>query len=118
MTQRGQVLRNIPVVYIAGPYSADPERCTQEAIDVGSRLLDAGIAVIIPHYSHFMHLRHPKPYETWMRVDFALVSVCDGLLRIPGESSGADREVALARELAMPVFTTEAAVIKWFNGGE
>ena len=35
-----------------------------------------------------------------------LLSPCDALLRIPGASRGADMDVAHARELGLPVFTT------------
>ena len=33
-----------------------------------------------------------------------LLQRCDAVLRIPGESRGADQDVALARELGLPVF--------------
>ena len=33
-----------------------------------------------------------------------LLQRCDAVLRIPGESRGADQDVALARELGLPVY--------------
>jgi hypothetical protein len=39
-----------------------------------------------------------------MRMDFDWLRACDVLLRLPGESSGADREAALAREFGIAVF--------------
>ena len=34
-----------------------------------------------------------------------LISQCDGVLRIPGASAGADLDVARARELGLPIYT-------------
>ncbi|AZH84701.1 DUF4406 domain-containing protein [Plantibacter sp. PA-3-X8] len=40
-------------------------------------------------------------YETARR----LLQHCDAVLRLPGESSGADADVAIARERGIPVYT-------------
>ena len=40
-------------------------------------------------------------YETAAR----LLQHCDGVLRLPGESSGADNDVRIARERGIPVYT-------------
>ncbi|MDD9153883.1 DUF4406 domain-containing protein [Plantibacter flavus] len=40
-------------------------------------------------------------YETAKR----LLQHCDAVLRLPGESSGADTDVAIARERGIPVYT-------------
>jgi len=34
-----------------------------------------------------------------------LLAHCDGVLRLPGESTGADQDVAIARERGLPVWT-------------
>ncbi len=92
-------------VYVAGPYTkGDPCVNTHAAIQAGNLLLDAGHAPFVPHLSHFWHTTTPRPYEDWMRLDFAFVEVCDALVRLPGESSGADREVEHARRFDVPVF--------------
>jgi hypothetical protein len=104
-------------VYCAGPYSApDAERVqlnVERALDTGNRLLDAGLWPYVPHLSHYQHLRQSRHYEAWMALDLAVIRRMDALLRLPGASSGADREVALAREIGIPVFTSEAEVIAW-----
>jgi len=98
-------------VYIAGPYSADPEACTREALAAASRLLDAGHAPFVPHLAHYWHTLHDaRPYEDWMRLDLAWVEVSDVLLRLPGESPGADREVEHARAHGVPVVFSIADV--------
>jgi hypothetical protein len=43
-------------------------------------------------------------FEDWMGLDLAWVEAADALIRLPGESVGADQEVALARKLGIPVF--------------
>ena len=92
-------------VYVAGPYTgADPAVNVRAAILVGARLLDAGHVPFIPHLTHFWHLVSPRPYEDWMQLDMAWIEVCEAMFRIPGESAGADREVARAKELGIPVF--------------
>jgi hypothetical protein len=100
-------------VYVAGPYSSDPEGGTALAMDAADVLEDAGLCAFIPHLSHFRHLRRPRDYEHWMRVDFTWLRQCEALLRLPGESSGAEREVALAYHLGIPVFRAAADVIAW-----
>jgi len=45
-------------------------------------------------------------HEEWMEVDLAWVEVANIVLRLPGESVGADREVAQAIALGIPVFHT------------
>ena len=98
-------------VYVAAPYTADPEACTARAIEVGCELLDAGQAPFVPHLSHFWEtLYGSRPYEDWLRIDLAWLAVADVVLRLPGESPGADREVAEAHRLGIPVVHSIAEV--------
>ena len=92
-------------VYISGPYSSDPEKGTAEALRVGTIIYANGHFPFIPHLSHFWHQRHPMVYERWLEYDLEWLEACDALVRLPGESKGADREVARAKELGMEVYT-------------
>lgn len=99
------------VAYVSGPYSiGDPVLNTRAAIDAGNRLADAGYTVIIPHLSHFWHMIHPHDWNFWLMQDMVLVTRCDLLVRLPGESKGADMEEAVARANNIPVLTLEEAV--------
>jgi len=53
----------------------------------------------------------------WMVVsaqwDFAWLRRCDAILRLPGHSPGADREMAAAAEQGIPAFGSVDAVIEW-----
>lgn len=94
-----------PLVYVAGPYSADPHRCTSDALSVATYFWDTGACIpVLPHLTHFWDRIHPHPYEEWMEMDFELLRRCDALWRIPGESSGADREIQFADEHGIPTF--------------
>jgi hypothetical protein len=42
--------------------------------------------------------------EPWLTMDLEMVRRCDAVLRLPGESSGADGETAHADSLGIPVF--------------
>jgi hypothetical protein len=102
------------MVYVAGPYSrGNPVRNTARAMEVWFRLLACGLCPFIPHLSLLLELINPLTYEQWMEYDFEVVRRCDALLRIPGESPGADREVEFARSLCIPVFFDEAALLAW-----
>jgi hypothetical protein len=92
------------IVYIASPYSlGDPEENVRVQIDAAHRLMDLGHTPIAPLLSHFLHLHRPRPYEDWLRSDLEIIPRCDMLLRLPGESPGADRETDLAMTLSIPV---------------
>lgn len=92
-------------VYVAGPYTqGDVALNVRRAIEAGHLLLEAGHIPYIPHLTHFWHLVFPRPYEDWLDLDNKWLPMCHGVLRLAGESSGADKEVALAVELKMPVF--------------
>lgn len=95
------------VIYIAGPYSA-PDPCinTHRAIAYADVLLQRDLCVpVVPHLSHFWHTMHPHPYGDWIRMDLALLERCDGVIRLAGDSPGADGEVARANELGLPVYS-------------
>lgn len=95
-------------VYIAGPYTkGDVAVNVRTALEVANRLADAGFVPYVPHMTHFWHLVLPRPYKFWCDYDNEFLSCCDILLRIPGDSDGADREVKLAYKLGLRVYFCE-----------
>ncbi len=58
-------------------------------------------------------MHKPRPYQDWIDLDLEWVKSCDCLLRLDGESKGADMEVALAESLGIPVFKTLYGLYKW-----
>jgi hypothetical protein len=103
-------------VYVAGPYTkGDVAVNVRNAFAAAEELAGHGFYPFVPHYSHFWHMFFPHPYPFWMDMDREWLLVCDAVLRIPGESSGADDEVDLARVRRIPVFTELEALVEHFN---
>ena len=101
----GEPMKKINYVYIASPYTkGDVAVNVRESLKVGDQLITLGFIPFCPLVSHFQHLLFPRPYEDWLRLDLAWIDRCDALLRLPGESSGADREVAYAKQTGKPIF--------------
>lgn len=92
-------------IYIAGPYThLDPVVNTRNAILAAEEVVKKGHTPWIPHLNHLWHMVAPHEPDFWYNYDIAWLSDCDSLLRLPGESVGADREVRLARNLGMHVY--------------
>jgi nucleoside 2-deoxyribosyltransferase len=104
-------------IYIASPYSIGNSLDNVERqIDAAENLLNAGICPVIPLFSHYHHVKYPHDYETWMRVDFEKIRRADAVLRLPGKSRGADREIVFAISLNKPVFYRIKDVLNFQRG--
>jgi hypothetical protein len=103
-------------VYIASPYTiGDVAVNVKRQIDVADILISHGFAPFVPLLSHFQHLMHPRPYEDWTTLDIEWVKVCDCILRLEGESNGADNEVEVARVLGKPIFFSIEELIEYYK---
>ena len=98
-------------VYISGPYSKHMVEGTRNAILAAEELREAGFLPFVPHLSLLWDLVCPSPYDEWITYDLAWLDKCDFLLRLPGDSPGADQEVAHAQKLGMPIFYSTKEVI-------
>lgn len=96
------------VVYIAGPVGKPDEGREARVIagvETAARVISAGFSVISPHlFCRIPGADELLDWDGWMDVCLALVERCDAVVRIPGESPGADKEVVRARERSIPVF--------------
>jgi hypothetical protein len=94
-----------PRVYISGPITlGDRQANIAQAIEWYDRLIEEGFAPFCPHLSCFAEDAGVKyEHEVWIEMDLRWVEVCDAVLRLPGESKGADEETAHARKLGIPV---------------
>lgn len=91
-------------IYIAAPYAkGDVAENVRRAILAADELLRAGHIPFCPHLSHFWHLLCPKPRDLWLGYGLEWLAACDALVRLPGESEGADAEVEAAQALGIPV---------------
>lgn len=114
-------MKTLPLIYVAGPYTRpDPVENTHEAVRIGMEMYDAGWAMpYIPHLTMFVHYLRPRSdVEYWYEFDLHALAKCDAVVRIPGDSSGADREVEYALELGLPVFLLDANGIAGAFTGE
>jgi hypothetical protein len=99
------ILESKAKVYVAGPYTiGDPAVNTRNMILACDMVLESGFVPYCPLLTHFWHFISPKHYQVWCAYDLVWVEACDCLLRIPGESSGADKEIEYALKLNKPVF--------------
>jgi hypothetical protein len=105
------------LVYVAGPYSSDPVANTRRAVHFAELIEERGGAVFIPHLSMLWDLISPAPYGEWLKRDFNVLSRCDALFRIDGDSAGADMEVDYAKTVRVPVFLDLDALYEWLDGG-
>ena len=91
-------------VYIAGPYSSDPELNTYKAMEMAGRVLESGHTPFVPHLFHFWNLKFPQGYIVWTRLGMEWLELCHALIRLPGISTGVDAELEKARSLSIPIF--------------
>lgn len=103
-------------IYVAGPYSkGDVAQNVHSALKAANELADRGFAPYVPHLTHFWHLVFSRPYEFWLDLDNQFLPLCDAILRLPGESSGADKEVELADLKGLPIFHNISEIEKYYG---
>lgn len=95
------------IVYIAGPYTnGDVGANVSRAIDVAESVAAMGHVPIVPHLSHFWHLKYQHDADFWLGIDLHLLQFCHAMIRLPGYSEGADKEEQAARRMGIRVFTS------------
>lgn len=84
-------------IFISGPYTyPDPVINTRNAIFAAEEVIKKGHIPFIPHLNHLWHLICPHDIDFWYEYDLHWLQICDAILRLPGKSSGADKEVEFA----------------------
>lgn len=92
-------------IYIAGRYTrGDRSDNVRNAMRAMDRLIAAGHEPLCPLLTHFQDLAFPRPWEDWMRIDLAWLPFSDAVVRLPGNSLGADMETEEANRWDIPVF--------------
>jgi hypothetical protein len=104
------------IVYIAGPYVlGDVAVNVHNAVKVADDVAAAGMVPYVPVLNHLWHLISPHSPAFWYDLDLEIMKRCDAVLRIPGESVGADKEMKVAMDLWIPVFLDIESLTKWFK---
>src|SRR3972149_4615952 len=95
-------------IYVAGPLmtGGQPIVAIENALKYAEILRIHDFIPYVPHLCWFWKLRYPNPETKWLELDFNWIARCDSLLRIPGASYGADKEVLHAKNLGKPVYTS------------
>jgi nucleoside 2-deoxyribosyltransferase len=92
-------------IYIASPYTkGDAAVNVKRQIDTFDALIKMGFIPFAPLLLHFQHMVHPLSYSECMRWDLAWLEQCDCVLRLEGDSKGADMEVEWAMSIGKIVF--------------
>lgn len=92
-------------VYIASPYSiGNKYENMMVQVNMANILLDVGFNPFVPLLTHVLNEEKERGYEDWMSYDSFWLNKCHCLLRLPGTSKGADREVDEAKSDGIPVF--------------
>ena len=94
-------------IFISGPYTkGDVGHNVHNFLWTAETLMREGYIVFNPILLYFQDISFPITYEDWMIQDLAWLEKCDAVLRIPGESKGADLECNKAKALGIPVYNT------------
>jgi hypothetical protein len=110
------------LVYIAGPITkGDTFAHVRDACEAWRALYARGIPAYCPHWSAMQQMAAPihannfdRQHAAWLEYDFLLLRNSIAVLRLPGESKGADLECAEARRLGLPIFDSLQAVYEWY----
>lgn len=120
--------------YIAGPIrKGDLAGNIKRACDVGRAFAKLGYAIMVPHLSCYFDGTLASPSQCrvngewncdndgiipqavnslnaveWLAIDLAWIEAADILVRINGESEGADAEVKHAEMMGIPVFYVDS----------
>lgn len=104
------------LIYIASAYRiGDVADNVAVSMNAGHLIMDMGHAPIVPLLTHFMHIHRRRAYQDWMAVDFIVIPRCDALVRLEGESKGADQEVQLAIDNDIPVLYGLQNLVTWLQ---
>jgi len=121
--QETPISKLVPIVYIAGPYTADSYRGVDFNIEIARKaavfLARHRIAYICPHLNsaHFDTALPTIPYSYWTNMYLELLRRCDAILLVGywRNSKGTQVEIAEAERCGIPVLHKPAEALKWYN---
>ena len=103
-------MKEIKWVYIAGRMTNGTGegfdlKAIHRAMAMHCKLVQRGYVSVCPQLSMFCAFAFPGAvsYEEWLRMDMEFIEGCDVVVRMDGESKGADRECKWAHDLEIEV---------------
>ena len=102
------------IIYISGPISKGSWQGNYEQAEIAMReLIERGYSPINPMMTMKMDDAEDITHATWMAIDLPQVRVSAAVLRLPGESIGADTETSHASLYGIPVFFSIDELDQW-----
>lgn len=105
-----------PRVYISGPITKGERNINfWQACEAQSLLMRLGYAPLNPILSMLAPFAWQPEFthDLWLAADLPWVAAADAVLRLPGESLGADMECDYARRKDIPVFDDIETLERW-----
>ena len=111
-----------PHIFIAGPYSAETayhvHTNVNEAEKLALEIAKLGAVPVCPH-TMYRNFDGTLTHETWLEITQSLRARCDAVVLTDGwgDSPGAQKEFAAAREEKQPIFGGMLGLRVWLKGG-
>ena len=100
-------------VYIASPYlNGDKEENVMRSINAFHALAVNGHTPFAPLLGHYIDIHYKMDSDWWLEHDLKWLECCDAVLRLSGDSHGADVEVMRAERLGIPVYYSLSEICK------
>jgi len=105
-----------PFIYIAGPITkGDHPVNIRNGIDAFDHIARLGGIPFCPMFDFLYRMVYPDgmSYDALLDYDKQIILRCDAVMRLPGESKGADIEEKFAKENHIPFFVDWEALAMW-----
>jgi len=104
-----------PRIYVSGPITiGDLQSNLRQAYAAIQQLMRASFAVLCPHLTCHLPGHQEFPHQAWIDNDLSWVEVAHAVLRLPGESTGADAECEHAASHGIPVYHSIEELVDGF----
>lgn len=108
------------ICYISGPISKGNRADNLfQTMPAHAALMQAGVAVVNPMLTMLLDFAWSSdfPHGLWLSQDYKVVERVDCVLRMPGDSLGADGEVEHALAHGKRVFYSVESLLEWVRNG-
>lgn len=95
--------------------SDEIQKNIKQTCAAANELTDLGATCYIPHLNAYWHICHQHEEDFWISQSLSVLSRCDLIFKLPGESAGTRKEEAHLRAMGLPVtesMTCANALIK------
>lgn len=101
-------------IYIASPYTkGNIDNNVHASLKAAEALIDVDLVPFCPLLYHYWDRWHHREYEYWASLGLKWLRKCDAVLRLPGDSPGAEMEIERAKSLGIDIFYSFNDLITW-----